>query len=169
MSCGVSLHIIICSFCNIEHTAQRFSAFQQEIQSIEFHWAHQGYSECCPPSFTLNHILFSHTRTHKRVSLSGLCLYGHDEWGWKVEKVKGLERSTHPFLFSVRVQLVVHRLNHTAPANTQTAHNSLLRVGKQLPNILQCLFILSKCVLIWEFNGSKTATRSIFENPPFMH
>lgn len=57
------------------------------------------------------------------------------------------ERSTHPFLFSVRVQLVVHRLDHTPPVNTQTAHSSLLR-EELLTYYEQSLFNLRKCILI---------------------
>ena len=88
------------------------------------------------PHSHFNHIhflsLLAHTHSHAQKSFlvwAGVCLWGHVKGlGWKVEEVRGFrERSTHAFLFSVRVQLVVHRLDHTASANTQTAHAPLLR------------------------------------------
>jgi len=64
---------------------------------------------------------------------------------WRGEGFR--ERSTHPFLFSVGVQLVVDRLDHTPSVNTQKAHSSLLKENN-CRQYKQSLFILSKCILI---------------------
>lgn len=130
--------------CEIETDAWSFSAFQRGMQSTEAPSTCQGYSvySILRPLSHLYHIHFLslshiHTAAHRKSVLvwAGVCLWGYVEAGWKAEEVKGGEefrdRLTHPFFFSVRVQPVVHSLDHTPPANTQTTHSFLLRGDKQ--------------------------------------
>lgn len=116
-------------------------------------------SNLCPLSLRFSH-------SYKSVlAWAAVCLWGHvgggredreGGWvgglkGWWVRRLE--EWPTHPFLFFVRVQLVVHRLDHASSANThtQTAHSVMFPEGEEkllCSRYKHTRFVLSKCILI---------------------